>query len=693
VSNQTDKLQTVTLRTALSSWNKRPWDYPELPDTAATIPPRSTERIDFGPVTWGLGSHSYWWPNIPFEEDYKAQLHYLNLTMIQDGRRLHSLRQRFGFVEHAEGEYYYTINGVRVDMAGDGTCESQMIHDAYSRLPGFLPPVESGPSASGGCPETWRKFMRIGIRGNRVCQSTPTRYMLEAADETGFLLIPETGIRGNHNQAWHDEYMPQAVEEMILHARNHPSVARYSLSSETLFYNIEASYGWENKHHRMLIDTALEADPTRPLVIETSQGYGHVTSVVNGEAFDPSSPTQHRRLDSEKGHAYLTHHYQSYPKPARTIAQLGEVVWATEGLEPFAVMARDLRLNDICYFAPWSWLNYWPNFIDGSNHANFGWLTNNHPDRKDNVDGWGSLQVEFCRKSLHPYLVMDIGLEKLNRTFSHPWPKSTVSYKPGAEVIRRLEVFNNGLFGNRMQLRWSARWDKPEAELIASGQTDPFTLKPGFHTTKTVSFTLPEVIDSERKPFYLVIESCLDGMPVFKETALRFECDRSTVDPQARFVGIDGKTQGNYEGKYGKAGHLILQAPEEGMLPGDVKLNWIRNGTPYVWAAKTEDVRALPYFINDHITNNRIAACRYGDEIEFVIDSGSKPRQLALYFLDWGGQDHAVEIEVTAGDVVSNQLAEDFTDGVYHIWTIQGRVNIRLTKKTRNAVISGLFFD
>ena len=44
-----------------------------------TIAAGSKEKATVN-VAWNLGSESYWWPNIPFREDYRATLHRIELT-------------------------------------------------------------------------------------------------------------------------------------------------------------------------------------------------------------------------------------------------------------------------------------------------------------------------------------------------------------------------------------------------------------------------------------------------------------------------------------------------------------------------------------------------------------------------------------------------------------------------------------
>lgn len=103
-----------------------------------------------------------------------------------------------------------------------------------------------------------------------------------------------------------------------------------------------------------------------------------------------------------------------------------------------------------------------------------------------------------------------------------PWPGYIPEYGQGTEIVRTIEVFNGGLSGNKMSLRWSAHWDSsggPEA--VKGGTVGPFEVEPGFHSTQTISFKAPEVNDQQRR-LYLVLKSVKDGKVVFVEDAIYF---------------------------------------------------------------------------------------------------------------------------------------------------------------------------
>ena len=474
IRNTTDRNRTLVIRPECSSWNGDDWNYPNIKPIKISLRANEIKKISSGSVEWDLGPESYWWPNKPFNEDYRAKLHFIKATLSENKRVIDTKKQRFGFVEWTEGTNYYMVNGVRINQISDGTPESAMSHyDCYSISPAFLPPTDS----TLGCPETWKRYMRLGISANRMHQATPTTYMMDVADELGFMLIPETAIRGCQLQKWHDVYFPQAVMELAEFSRNHPSVCRYSLQNE-------AEPSWIP----ILIDSIRTVDPTRPLVFEDNS-IGH--------------PVQ---IDGKSGHAFAMLHYVNYPKPSTMITGVGEFAWhygghasgiphAGGGLEEFIYYGADMRLWDIAYMAGWDFINYWPNFLEGMTYTMHAWKQSSYPgDRIDGLDGWNSPVIQWAQKYFHPYLVLDTGLHNLNLPYSGmlQHPLKTISYNPGDTIERNLAVFNDGLFGNTFDLNWEARWDSSTGESVNSGTISNLMVEPGFHTINTVQIHSPK---------------------------------------------------------------------------------------------------------------------------------------------------------------------------------------------------------
>jgi hypothetical protein len=678
--NDSAKPREVTLRGAFSSWNQRDWKYPSVAPVPATVPAHSTVKVSLSPVEWKLGEESYWWPNIPFREDYLAQLHFLNLEVNEGGRLLQTYPQRFGFVEHGEGPHYYTVNGIRVNGISDATAESQLsFFDAYSS-PAWLPPTAPGT----GAPESWRRYMRVGINTNRLLCSPPTEYMMEAADEVGFLLVPEAPIWGNGMSRYSPRYTPQTYHDLGRACRNHPSVARYSLANEVREKR-DAHWPW-----RAAIDHIREVDDTRPLTFEMhSQGSGKVEGFKGGHAWIMEHYTDiHERVDPENG-----------------IRGMGENFWHVN-MGNFAVGIRTLRANGWCYMSGWSWTNYWPNFLEGMSHDLHAWKLNNHPDRKDGIDGWGSPIVQFTQQSLHPYLLQDLGLLAENPGAPVDaggngrirWPYDLPVCVAGTPVERSIAVFNGGLKGNALALRWSLRWDKPEGPVAVAGDDVALAIEPGFHATRKIAFVAPTLEEGrDERHLYLVMESIKDGQTVFRDNSVCLRVlAKEPPTASALFLGTDNATRGNWRNKYGAEGHEL--PGKVSAMPAPRKFQWSK-GEIVIHEKRTEDLRAPEFFQNDmpSTPRDRIAAGRYGNEIAFTLDAGATPRRLSLYCVDRDAKNRIQELEVrdaTRSVALDKQTLADFADGRYQTWRVQGKIQVVIRPvQGGDATVSAVFLD
>ena len=115
------------------------------------------------------------------------------------------------------------------------------------------------------------------------------------------------------------------------------------------------------------------------------------------------------------GHAWIMQHYADITEKVgegKGIRGIGEQFWNRrgvpaeehKGMGQFAVGTRIMRMNNWAYMSSWSWLNYWPNFLEGMTHELHAWRKNNYNDanRRDGIDGWGSQNVQFAQRSFHP---------------------------------------------------------------------------------------------------------------------------------------------------------------------------------------------------------------------------------------------------------------------------------------------------
>jgi len=673
MANATETTKKVVLRGALSSWDGRAWAYPALPDREVEIPARQTRKISVDDVPWTLGPESYWWPNIPFREDYRAVLHRLNLSLVEGGEPVHQRSRRFGFVEHREGPYYYTVNGVRFTSFGDSNSYGQVgEYDCWTETPCFQPRRDGVK----GCPETWKRYQRIGFNSMRLSTSVPTAYMLETADEAGYMLVPEGGSWGNGICRFDKDNFSRQLQGTIRACRNHPCVARYSLANESL----PADFASPKNRWRWLIDAALEVDPTRPLVFEVNNGQ---TGAVPG---------------MKAGHAHQMEHYRPIVPSTDHIRGMGECAWHTDGMADFAGQALAMRLNDWAHFAPWSWVNFWPNFLEGMDHQRHPWKFNNHADRKDGVDGWGSPIVATVQRALDPYLVVDRAFVAAgpasggSTSAPKTRPGAVPRYRAGATLARQIELFNGGLSGREFELRWEVRWDTPTGEVLREGRVGAIEIEPGFHAMRTVEIALPPALETKRT-LCLALESVKEGKVVFREDRIRFLIlPPGEALASARFIGRDEKTQGDWQGKYGAAGYDL---PAVGTwMPAGVNVAWTE-GRVWTWAAQTDDARAL-MAKQPATPPRRVAACRYGAPLQVDVQGGEKARRLSLYYVDWDHQRRKQTFSIWGDDgtLLDRREVGKAPAGCYLTWEIRGGVQISVEHEGGpNAVVSGLFLD
>ena len=160
---------------------------------------------------------------------------------------------------------------------------------------------------------------------------------MEAADEAGFMLIPKAPIWGNHLSRYNPAYTPQTYHDMGRACRNHPCVARYSLTNEVREPRSKMKNTWP---WRAAIDDMRAVDDLHPLVFEMDhQGIGEVQGVKGG-------------------HAWIMCHYGNIQEKVdadKGIRGMGEHFWKKNSVGEFAVGVRTLRVNDWCYMAGWCW--------------------------------------------------------------------------------------------------------------------------------------------------------------------------------------------------------------------------------------------------------------------------------------------------------------------------------------------------
>lgn len=159
----------------------------------------------------------------------------------------------------------------------------------------------------------------------------------------------------------------------------------------------------------------------------------------------------------------------------------------------------------------------------------------------------------------------------------------------------------------------------------------------------------------------------------------------------AQFVREDSATGGSWNGTYGAEGvHIIGDAynyPDYAGIGTSGNSQW-------VWRWNTSAAQALRRISG----SGRIAACWYAaSSFDVRLSfSGSSPRRVALYFLDWdaAGRQQVVEvIDTGSGQLLDSRTLTGFQGGVYLVWDLSGQVTFRIRALSGNAVLSGIFFD
>lgn len=160
----------------------------------------------------------------------------------------------------------------------------------------------------------------------------------------------------------------------------------------------------------------------------------------------------------------------------------------------------------------------------------------------------------------------------------------------------------------------------------------------------------------------------------------------------ATFVRQDAQTAGNWAGRYGSEGTLIVG--DDTRLPEAVKVQGTGNYT-FISASSTTEQRAL----RRTLSAGRIAAVWFspnGFSVDINLTDG-RSHQLAIYLLDWinAGRVERVEVrDADTGALLDTRTASGFTNGVYLVWTVSGHLRLQfVVLGGSDAVMNGLFLD
>lgn len=538
LQNATDSPTDVTLTSNLDSWNGDSWSYPSLPDQNVTLPPGTT-KITVGPVTWGLGSTSYWWPNVPYQSGYTAKLHNLNLSLEPSGggTPMHVNTTRFGFRECLQvapdaSHSIYTLNGTRVNFRGDSLQGANYDRidnggqgDAFSTYPGFLP----GPN---GWPKAVDNYQRLNYNVVRIHQIPATPYMLDVCDEMGLMIIDETGIRGAGNQqdfvGGHDN-MVQHLKDLFTQNRNHASIIRQSISNEP-DHSPTNSDGFQVD----LYNAAMEVDGTRPLSIDAAWFPFDALNYPNFSVF------RHYGEGNNKWGQYTDEVFERTDRPYGS----GEHLWdhdnTAEGFAWFATSTQAMRAKGASDVRPYTLLSAWASVIPGTHSQqmrleNPPWNTNEYYPLygEDNLpDPWSNGHIQRVQAGFNPVLVADEAYWQANK-FSNAdgdWPAVVPMIHAGDAITRTLNLYNDTFSGTVVDVSWELRLGSATGTVADSGTINA-NVPLGTVVQQDISFTAPS--GAEGTDVYLVLSAEKGGIELFREESQFFRLTNATPVPLA----------------------------------------------------------------------------------------------------------------------------------------------------------------
>jgi hypothetical protein len=512
VTNTSGGSRSVTLTGTLASDSGASFSYPALPSRTVTVAAHSTAKVTVGPVPWTLGSASYWWPNVPYRQGYRAQLHRLSVHAASDDGHTSDAAYRFGFRESTQNGEYYRLNGVRVNFRGDNLqgADYDRINnggkgDAYDTLPGFLPPS----AGNGGWPQAVDNYQRLNYNVVRVHQEPASPYMLDVADEMGLMIIDESGIRGGSEDfvAGHD-IMVDHDRALVLRDRGHPAVIRWSQANEPSFSNDSEQFEQD------LYAAMNGADGTRPISLDAAPGADSPSRYPNMRY--PNFAVFSHYLDG-------TGHYgEAVNAVAGRPDGEGEYIWPAcntkQGFEWFATATAAKRGKDASDLRPYTLLSAWAGVVPGVRTTDFSPEEGGRPIYgADNLpDPWSNPQFQRVQAAFNPLAAIDLpywsasGGSDSGGAF--PVPQGVPSYPVNATVNRTITVFNDDLTGGAVDFAWSARLDSPNGAVIASGSAT-LTIPLGSRVAQPVSFSTP----ASGSRVYLVLSTGKSGTTTFSD--------------------------------------------------------------------------------------------------------------------------------------------------------------------------------
>jgi len=523
VKNAGSAAANGSVSVALSSWNCDRWQYPSLPAAQVSVPAGQTTKVTLGPVGWGLGSSSYWWPNVPYANGYRAKLHIATVTVTPDAAgggtaAAHAVPIRFGFRQSRQVGTHYELNGVRVNFRGDNIqgADYDSINNgkgpggAYDLFAGFLPPSAS----NAGWPGAVDNWQRLNYDVSRIHQVPASPYMLDVMDEMGFMVIDETAIRGAGDG---QDFVAGAanmlghLDALIRRDRNHPCVIRWSQCNEPEFASTNSA-----SFQQQLYNTAIAADDTRPVSADSSS---------SGASFRNGYPTAANFAVFEHYPNSVGQYTDRVDASSTTPFGVGEFIWPADnskkGLTWFATSTMTMRQKDASDLRPYTLLSGWASFVPGVKKTAMTIEQGGAPlFGEDNLsDPWSSPIITRIQRAFNPVAVADVAYWDENKLSdaNGTWPVSPETVARGAKLTRQLVVFNDTFSGTGVDVAWEMHADSATGAITDQGGMH-VDVALGQRATASLTVTAP----SSGTNAVLILQSSKNGVVIFRDDAELF---------------------------------------------------------------------------------------------------------------------------------------------------------------------------
>ncbi len=432
-------------------------------------------------------------PELWFPDD--PNLYEVVVELMENGKGVDSKTVRFGFREFWTDGAYFRLNGVKMKLRGAGT------H--------FFGVWEQGWHKKEGAKAVLEQLKEKNFNIIRFHAQIWPAHVYEAADEVGFLTIPESPMwtRVVHyadvygTRFW--ENAKGQLEGMVMRDRNHPSVAFWSVENEFLhmmgrderkFKRIEGEIAKLGRSVKKL-------DPTRPIMYAAD-------------------------LDPEGTADVLSLHYAvEYPN-FNMIP--GDFYWLDEPVEKSPGKGLGLLHPE-----PWKWERKKPLYI-----TEFSWLPYQTPDHLSGIVGdeiykgdyrakhqlakakiW-EMYIEAFRyqelSGMCPWTAFEGGGRSRRRLDNILFDVSERAYEPVAAFVkeynksfygdgpvsRTVTVYNDTMEAKKLKVEWSLTLSG--GEKAAHGE-EALRLEPAGLERMAVRFRTPKVSERAEAVFRVAV--------------------------------------------------------------------------------------------------------------------------------------------------------------------------------------------